>query len=592
MRAGTVIADHDLSLLHLAIVHHKSGIIRTLIRDCKIDPSAYDKYGDTPLILAARSNSSSFVECLVENGADINTPNSEGHTALRKAIRNEQVIIAKFLIKAGADLSLRDKHDNSPLHDAVSRNLPYIVEALLNEGADVNAIGEDEFTPIGIAVSHNYVAIAKLLLEKGADVHDTSSGSTLVKVACEEGYEEAFALLVHHGADLSEVDDRNYTLLHVAAAEGRTEIVKLLLEHGLNVSATANSDKTPLHCAAWTGGLEAVKLLIERDADPSAVNSSGETPLYQAAMNGNQEVVEYLLGVVQKEVGLERRNNNGYTPLLAAVSFDHVDTVEALLDAGADINVLNYSGSGALIVAMDMAYSESIKRLLGTGRLDINKKDIRGRTCLLTAALLGREEEVELLLSQEPRPISNTKDIYGATPLIMAARNGHIRIIKRLLDLDDASLREVDMFGRDVFYWAALCRNSTEATRILAPHAEAMGVEMPHPRDQSFEAVECRFGPWVCDVCGRSTTSHSAMESQGPVQICRTCVLDHGPGFLVCFDCGSHGATCLDASHILEFYECDCMQRAQEEETEATRSTGEEDDDENVSRGRDWGNDD
>jgi ankyrin repeat protein len=70
-----------------------------------------------------------------------------------------------------------------------------------------------------------------------------------------------------------------------------------------------------------------------------------------------------------------------------------------------------------------------VQVILGSGKIDINQQNIDSRTALFMASLLGRDAAVELLVSQDPGPISCTRDRYGATPLIVAARNGHVGVL-------------------------------------------------------------------------------------------------------------------------------------------------------------------
>ncbi|EHK42208.1 hypothetical protein TRIATDRAFT_302393 [Trichoderma atroviride IMI 206040] len=65
------------------------------------------------------------------------------------------------------------------------------------------------------------------------------------------------------------------------------------------------------------------------------------------------------------------------------------------------------------------------------GQADINSKDTYGRTPLLFAARKGHEAVVELLLTTGQANI-NSKDVFGLTPLSSAAENGHEAVVNLL----------------------------------------------------------------------------------------------------------------------------------------------------------------
>lgn len=86
------------------------------------------------------------------------------------------------------------------------------------------------------ASMEGHIAIAYLLIYTGAPVHSnkqlrTSSESPLL-LAAWRGHSELVKLLLHHGADINEVNSMDYNPLMQAAREGHIEIVVLLLNRG------------------------------------------------------------------------------------------------------------------------------------------------------------------------------------------------------------------------------------------------------------------------------------------------------------------------------------------------------------------------
>ncbi len=115
---------------------------------------------------------------------------------------------------------------------------------------------------------------------------------------------------------------------------------------------------------------------------------------------------------------------------MAATHAKRVDTVRALLQAGADVHSLDsYSGTG-LIRAADRGHVEVIRELLKTD-IRIDHVNRLGWTALLEAILLGdggpRHTEVVRLLVEAGANV-NLADGQGVTPLAHARKRGYSQI--------------------------------------------------------------------------------------------------------------------------------------------------------------------
>ncbi|KAJ9644081.1 hypothetical protein H2199_003949 [Coniosporium tulheliwenetii] len=84
-------------------------------------------------------------------------------------------------------------------------------------------------------------------------------------------------------------------------------------------------------------------------------------------------------------------------------------------------------------------------------KLDVNKKDSRGRTALHWAARSGKEAVVRLLVEKGADP--RAKDKHGWTALHQAARSGKEAVVRLLLE-NGADLHAKDKHGETVLHWA------------------------------------------------------------------------------------------------------------------------------------------
>ncbi|KAA0173052.1 hypothetical protein FNF27_05402 [Cafeteria roenbergensis] len=93
------------------------------------------------------------------------------------------------------------------------------------------------------------------------------------------------------------------------------------------------------------------------------------------------------------------RENDGATALVWAASEGHTDTVELLLDCGADPEAKDRYGATALVRAAWRGHTDTVELLLDCGA-DPEAKDRYGRTAPVWAASEGHTDTVELLLDR------------------------------------------------------------------------------------------------------------------------------------------------------------------------------------------------
>ena len=159
-------------------------------------------------------------------------------------------------------------------------------------------------------------------------------------------------------------------------------------------------------------------------------NDQGWTPLMMASRYSNTdstfETVELLL---QKGADPNIQNNDGWTALMMASRFSNTtstfETVEYLLEHGANPNIQNNDGWTALMMASRYSNTDStfetVECLLSK-HADPNLKSNKGSTALMMASLNSNKtsnfETVKYLLEQGADP--NIKDKNGRTALMMA----------------------------------------------------------------------------------------------------------------------------------------------------------------------------
>lgn len=176
-----------------------------------------------------------------------------------------------------------------------------------------------------------------------------------------EGDVEAVRRLAAAGADLDARDRAGRTPAHVAAFASNDAALRALAEAGADMNALENRVYDVLTIAAVMNDPEMVSLAMELGNRPDLVTSVYDgTALIAAAHLGHHEVVRRL---TEGGAPLNHVNNLGWTALMEAVVLgdggpDHVATVRALVEAGADVRIPDRDGFTPLEHAEARGYDE------------------------------------------------------------------------------------------------------------------------------------------------------------------------------------------------------------------------------------------
>jgi uncharacterized protein len=201
----------------------------------------------------------------------------------------------------------------------------------------------------------------------------------------------------------TETEVRAYSGLHAAAARGDVAEIEQRIASNENKDATDSRQRTPLHVAVYLKKHDAARALIRLGADPNkleadrydiitiaavandvpmlriAIEGGGNpkavtsrydgTALIAAAHLGHAEVVRML---VAAKAPLDHVNNLKWTALIESIVLgdggsNHTETLRALVEAGADVNIPDGSGATPLKLAKGRGYREMVAILEKAG---------------------------------------------------------------------------------------------------------------------------------------------------------------------------------------------------------------------------------
>ncbi len=193
----------------------------------------------------------------------------------------------------------------------------------------------------------------------------------------------------------------------------------------LTAPAAANADQSydTFVQAVALDRSDQVRALLARGMDPKTLDPNGDPVLLVAARAGWQPTVDALLGAGAK---VDLANHFGDRPISVAALGGHLAIVKTLFTRGA---ALDAPGWTPLLYAASAGQTEVARYLLDSGA-NINAVSPNGTTVLMMAVRGGYEPTVELLLSRGADV--NQHNENGATALSWAVRGGYDVIARAL----------------------------------------------------------------------------------------------------------------------------------------------------------------
>jgi len=229
------------------------------------------------------------------------------------------------------------------------------IEELAANGHDVNSrksgFVREGYAPLHIAVLHNREEAIKSLVKLGADINGKNNDkeTPLWTAVTESRNPRIIELLLELGAKIHARTDLG-TVLDWAAFEGDLEMVRLLLSKGANpIVGRGSTRSAPIQRCANNGNVEILELLLNSGADVNAANA-GSHALTTAAVFGHDKFVKVLL---QAGADANLPDESGTTPLMSGVAGRKIEIVRMLVEAGANLNAVRFRGNAE--TALDFA---------------------------------------------------------------------------------------------------------------------------------------------------------------------------------------------------------------------------------------------
>uniref|UniRef100_A0AAY4AWX0 Ion transport domain-containing protein n=1 Tax=Denticeps clupeoides TaxID=299321 RepID=A0AAY4AWX0_9TELE len=421
--------------------------------------------------------------------SELNACDDHGCTPLHWAVEKNQESICSLLLDLGANPNILNKALLAPLHMAITKGHNTLVELLLSYSVtNENLKGDLGNTPVMLACCSNNCEALRMLCKRGAKLCTQNKlGHYAIHTVAFAGAKEAMEVILKWGEEvgynnecqINYLDKSKSSPLHLAVRGGNIEVIKLCILKGAKIDQKQCDKSTALHFACTQGAIEAVRLMVSsysnveeiiniRDganqtplhrlgADIDCVDCKGLSPLLVATSCGAWKTVAFLLskGANMKTKDKEGRN---FLHLATFQPKGLKNLPEQLLQDNAVKELLcdeDCEGCTPLHYACRLGIHDSVKNILGLnicpGRKSKDKK-----SALHFAAEYGRINTCHRLLETiTDSKLLNEGDDSGLTPLHLASRGGHTKVVELLL-------RKGALFQSDYKGWTCLHHAAAE----------------------------------------------------------------------------------------------------------------------------------
>jgi ankyrin repeat protein len=196
---------------------------------------------------------------------------------------------------------------------------------------------------LSLAVRAGSMALVQRLLtlpHVDANAADLRGRTALMLLALKSGDATTCAALLRSGAQAAQLAHGGVGALLLACQEGHAAMAELLLDGGADVNSRTSDEHalTPLVMAVLRRRTACVALLLRRGADLNVVWQRGMSVLGVAVRLGCADSVRQLLAAKASADGSGIGEDAVVSPLVAASGCGNRELVDALLEAGADVD--------------------------------------------------------------------------------------------------------------------------------------------------------------------------------------------------------------------------------------------------------------
>jgi len=229
-----------------------------------------------------------------------------------------------------SDIDTRDAAGNSPLIHAITESSLPVVQLLIQSDADITLAGNHGMSALHVASLKGQPEIFRYLLEsQQSDIKQPRAAANIWLHASRGGNPEVLQILYDSDLSLADIEkDTVVAMMIEIALDGDDEALATLLGYiSSEVKFSQGFTDRLLILASKNGCLESVQLLLSVSRFPES-SFQGWTALHAAAKEGHRDVVEALIEVGAGVGVIDPRS--GKTPRELAIEKGHESIVQIL----------------------------------------------------------------------------------------------------------------------------------------------------------------------------------------------------------------------------------------------------------------------
>ncbi|XP_046329025.2 uncharacterized protein LOC124112893 [Haliotis rufescens] len=427
-------------------------------------------HGDSAMHLAAEQGNTELIKLLIDRVKDVDQNNNKMETALHKALLGGHLETSKELLRKGADFTKTESMALTALHCACYTGLSDIVEILVEKGCNLSAKNKRGSHAIFKAAERGHTEVVELLHKTGCSVHTSNNaGVTCLHLASQNGHIDTVKCLLKLGCDIDARSQVGNTPLIQAAIGSQLEVLKTLVDHGADIHAMDVLGRTPFIISILFFCPDAAVFLLHRGAD-TRLKMELSFPkclefLQLEAPDGRFRNV--LLCLLQISKMMERfLPQTTISALALSVFTGQKNIMVNILDQGEDPFVTIVGGNLLHCCCENPNMVETyglimdMLSLLSLDSVKVPTITILKHSCAPDVAeeLIQRGVDVNAFNSD------------GVAPLHLAAKHGHVGMLKVLLDSNNCFINPRSHKDRSTPLHVAVKSNHTDAVKLLLRH--------------------------------------------------------------------------------------------------------------------------
>lgn len=316
-------------------------------------------------------------------------------------------LIYEFLTFDNIDINQTDNYGRTAIINAVICKAELILKILINMKCELN-----------IADNYGYTALIHCILN-----NDLSS----------------LEILIQAGVDMNQPSRDCHYPIFLAIAQPNTQCAKFLIEHGCDVNVQGNDGRKAIDIAQVANiknSLNESLKVKEEDYDEigkirslidSGFVNSSYTPLMYAIKMGLNKLAKTILN---QNCDVNVQNYKGQTALIMAAHDNNIDLAKLILEKDCKLDITDSKGFNAFHHCVIKNNIDMLKLLINAN-FDVNWETKTHETALTLACMHNRITIVSLLIENGANIFYRNQNLKVS--LTIAAENFNIAIMKELI---------------------------------------------------------------------------------------------------------------------------------------------------------------